>query len=148
MNDHKHYETIIVGIDGSNSSKNAFKEAVSIAKKYHAKLFAIHVINNFANYLPKEALEELTNEAEENLAELKEQATNEGFHDVFTLVVEGLPKTMLSLTLPSDLKADLIVLGATGKHMISESFLGSIAHYASSNAHCSVLIVREENFPK
>ncbi|MGX7030950.1 universal stress protein [Vagococcus zengguangii] len=139
----RHYNTIIVGIDGSESSHIAFKEAVSIAKMYHAKLFAIHVINNIANYLPEDALNALTTEAEENLANLKEQAENNEFNDVFTLVVEGSPKKMLSLTLPTDLKADLIVLGATGKHMISESVLGSIAHYASSNAHCSVLIVRQ-----
>ncbi|MGX6961762.1 universal stress protein [Vagococcus xieshaowenii] len=142
MTNTKHYNTIIVGIDGSESSHIAFKEAISIAKMYHAKLFAIHVINNLANYLPEDAINELTREAEENLAHLKEQAANDDFHDVFTLVVEGSPKKMLSLTLPVDLKADLIVLGATGKHMISESMLGSIAHYATSNAHCSVLIVR------
>ena len=143
MTTERHYNTIIVGIDGSENSHIAFKEAVSIAKMYHAKLFAIHVINNIANYLPKDALAVLTSEAEENLANLKEQAENSDFHDIFTLVVEGSPKNMLSLTLPTDLKADLIVLGATGKHVISESFLGSIAHYASSNAHCSVLIVRK-----
>lgn len=137
------YETIIVGIDGSDAAKIAFLDAVYISKRNNAQLLVVQIINNVINYLPEEAINELTIDYQNRFSELKEQAKNIGFENLKSIILVGSPKKLITQTLPEDYNADLIVLGATGKHVISESLLGSLAHYATTHAVCNVLIVRK-----
>lgn len=136
------YNTIVVGIDGSDAANIAFMEAVRIAKRNYAKLYVVQIINNVANYLPDSAVEELTIECDNLFKQLKENAQNIGFNDLFSIIQVGSTKKLLTMTIPSEVKADLIILGATSSHVISDSFTGSIAQFASRNAKCSVLIAR------
>lgn len=136
------YKNIIVGVDGSDASSVAFTEAVYIAKRNDSKLYVVQVINNVANYLPDSAMLELKSESEERYDRLSEQANNMNFNNMESIIIEGSPKKILANTLPEKYDIDLLVLGATGRHFISESLLGSIAHYATTNASCNVMIVR------
>lgn len=142
MSAKENYDNIIVGVDGSEASEIAFAQAVTLAKQNNAKLHVAQVINNVVNYLPATALEELRGECEDRYSNLEEQANNMGFTNLVSIIKEGSPKKLLAVTLPESVDADLIVLGATGRHFISESLLGSIAHYATTHAKCNVLIVR------
>ncbi|WP_229248311.1 universal stress protein [Desulfosporosinus shakirovi] len=39
------YNNILVGVDGSKESENAFDKAVAIAKRNEAKLFMTHIVD-------------------------------------------------------------------------------------------------------
>ncbi len=137
------YKKILVGIDSSENASKAFFEAAHIAKRNEAVLYVVHVINNLVSYLTDEAIAQLKDDAQELSHNLIAQAENNGFANIEVVIQVGSPKQLITHILPKELGAELIVLGATGKHRLQESLLGSLPHYASTNASRNVLIVRQ-----
>ncbi|MBP1042149.1 universal stress protein [Vagococcus sp. BWB3-3] len=137
------YKKILVGIDSSENASKAFFEAAHIAKRNDAVLYVVHVINNLVGYLTDDAIAQLKDDAQELSSNLMAQAENIGFTNIEVIIQVGSPKQLITHTLPKELGAELIVLGATGKHRLQESLLGSVPHYASTNANRNVLIVRQ-----
>ena len=136
------YQKILVGVDSSVNANRAFFAAVHTAKQNNATLYVVHVINNVAGYLTTEALDQLKEDGLELCHELREQAANLGFTEIEILIEVGSPKQLIAQILPQQLDIDLIVLGATGKHRLQESVLGSVPQFATTNAEANVLIIR------
>lgn len=142
-------ETIIVGIDFSEGSRNAFRHACALARRFEARLVTIHVIDEHDLRLIAEVrgeevaavLQRLRREAGQRLAEFV-AATGEAGVQTESLVTSGLPYHQLALK-ARELAADLIVVGGVGKsrERLAEVFFGSTAEKVVRLMPCPVLCV-------
>lgn len=136
------YSKILVGVDDSENAQRAFLEAAHIAKRNDATLYIVHVVNNIMGYLTEEALTQLEEDGQELCRNLQNQVETLGLKEMIVISEVGSPKQLIAKDLPNIYEIDLVVLGATGKHRLQESVLGSLPHYATTHTECNVLIVR------
>lgn len=132
------YENIMVPVDGSESSIQAFKKAVHIAKRNNAKLHLVTVVDKAND--AKEA-EQIERDREGFFKALETYAKREDQH-LEKIVKFGNAKKLIAEELVKDWDIDLIVMGATGKGNIAKVVLGSITSYVTKHARCDVLIAR------
>jgi len=141
------YKKIVIPTDGSDVSFEAAKHAVNIAKKFDAELYAIYVVDvsPFVG-LPAEGSWELISEllkeeGNEALKKVKKLA-EENEVNIHTEILEGVPAKEI-VEFAEKKKADLIVMGTTGKTGLERILLGSVAERVIKNAHCPVLVVKK-----
>lgn len=140
------YRHIMVPIDGSKESHQAFKNAVSLAYNLDASLLLVHVVDtrqyqNVIAYDPimaKEAYEE----AHHMLNEYVKVAHEQGVDRIEMEIKYGSPKEEISYQLPKEYDIDLIVIGATGLNAFERLVLGSVSEYVTRHAPCDVTVVR------
>lgn len=144
---HTNIERILCGIDGSQQSAKALREAISLAKLFNAKLSIAAIIPPVGiNPLGMEQAE--ISAVEENFKRKYIDEMNAFIKQFDTQDVKvdyhfpwGSPSHML-INMAEDLKKDLIVVGATGKGGIKELLLGSTADKILNHTSSSLLIVR------
>ncbi|ATC61504.1 universal stress protein [Lactococcus raffinolactis] len=140
------YTKIMVGIDGSVESANAFDRAVAVARRNDAELLLINIIDlrafqSISTYDTMVA-EDTKKGAEQLIADFAEEAKKAGIAKVKTRVEFGSPKVMMATTVPKEENVDLIMIGATGLSYIERLFIGSVAQYIVTHAKCDILVVR------
>ncbi|MEG0285850.1 MULTISPECIES: universal stress protein [Vagococcus] len=144
----KEYDKILVAIDGSSESEQAFKKAVQVAKRNNSILYVAHVIDIRAfesvSSFDENLAEEATKVARETLDDYLAYAKEHGIKDIYPVIEYGAPKTVISKQLQKDYKIDLIMLGATGLNAMERILIGSVSSYVARHAHCDVLIVRTD----
>ena len=141
------YKKIVVGIDGSVEATKAFEKAITIAKTNDAELILVNVIDlrayqSLSTYGGAVLADDTQKGAENLIDDYANEAKQAGLHNIRKRVEFGSPKTLLGITIPTEEKADLIVLGATGLSYIERVFIGSVAQYIINRAPCDTLIVR------
>ncbi|WP_195805374.1 universal stress protein [Enterococcus faecalis] len=140
------YQHILVALDGSDQSENAFHEAVRIAKEEQATLYLATIINDAEFTTSPFSFEELydleKHKSEEMLTEKAKQASEIGVKTVKKIVELGSPKRYLANTISENYAIDLIVIGATGRGAIQRTLIGSTTDYVVNHALCNVLVVR------
>lgn len=92
-----------------------------------------------------DAVYQLTQDAQEYLENLKDQAKQTGLTDVDIHIRFGNPKTVIATDFPHDHHNDLIVIGATGLNAVERVLVGSVTEYVNRTAPCDVLIVRKQS---
>lgn len=139
------FKNILVGYDGSNSSKRALQRAATMAKEYQAKLTAIWVREPHPKYsdLPGE-YEEETDAAQQYFKERRDEV--ESVARQFDIAIEcdsrpGHPAKTLVTAADSE-KCDLIVIGHSDHSGLWGRLLGDTADRVCDHAHCSVLVVK------
>ena len=163
------FQRILVAVDDSDISKEAFNKALSLAKALGANLRLIHVISpphsiyedipdlaitgNYYSVAYEETMQQkmkLWKDSEEEGVELLKTLTNEataaGAIAKFTQII-GEPGSKIC-ELARSWGADLIVMGSHGRTGLSELFLGSVSNYVSHHAPCSILIVHSQSDSK
>ena len=141
---------IVVGTDGSDTAKEAVRQATDLAKKVGAKL---DVMSAFAPVSGARLREERkdapadvehqispSEDVEATLAEAAEEVSAAGV-EVETFSRQGDPADAI-LELAEENDADLIVVGNKGMTGAKRFLLGSVPNKVSHHAPCSVLIVR------
>ena len=135
---------IVVGVDGSETSKRALAWSVDEARRRHAQVIAVHV------WMPPYVGAELVPAAAYETAEyerLGSQTLDSAIDGVDTsgldapverLVVSGAPAGAL---LAAAEGADLLVVGARGAGGFKGLLLGSISHYVANHARCPVVVI-------
>ncbi len=144
------YSTILVAIDFSDSSDNAFQHALSIARKYSAKLIVLHVINEPVDlrgfYVPHISFEKLEEEIEEGAKKMMDtfcaQHLND-YADYESVIVSGLPYEQVIDT-AREKNADLIVMGTHGRTGLDHVLFGSTAAKVVRKSPIPVLTIRLE----
>ncbi|WP_072691427.1 universal stress protein [Rhodococcus marinonascens] len=144
----KNRNSVVVGVDGSDTSKSAVRIAAELAGKRGLKLKIIHALD-FAPYgfgSPYSdaagAYEWVEESGKVILAEAHEQAfAVNPLIDIDTEFSVGSSSQWLV-----DLSADarVVVVGASGSGTASTALLGNTAINVTSHAHCPVLVVRGE----
>jgi nucleotide-binding universal stress UspA family protein len=136
--------TIVVGIDGSESSRNALRWAVEEAKLRRASVVAVHVwaVPDATMYgglaVTQNEVEALAQDAREFVEHAVEEAVPDAVVDVTPIAVEGNPATALIAAARS---ADLLVVGSRGLGGFKGLLLGSVSQRVAHHAPCPVVVI-------
>jgi nucleotide-binding universal stress UspA family protein len=139
-----HEPRIVVGVDGSPSSRKALRWAVRQAQVTGAVVDAVHAWSAPATFdmVPLVVHPELMEKyAERTLVDAVADAV--GAHPPVTVrlrVAQGHPAFVL---IRAAHDADLLVLGNRGHGGFVGALLGSIAQHCVQHARCPVVIVRD-----
>lgn len=142
----KDYNQIMIPVDGSNNSKLAFNKAIEVAKRNHANLNIVHVIDtrsftNLANF-DSSMLDDVTSRVKKTLEEYLQKAKDAGIENVDYSIEYGAPKSVIARGLVDRFNTDLIIIGANGQSAAERLLIGSVASYVTRVAACDVLIVK------
>ena len=136
-------KNILYATDFSRYSDAALPFALSIARKYGSKIFAVHVVSlsPFANSSPTQAWQALVaqavREAQKTMDRVKERWSDVP-HE--TLLRKGEIWNELS-KLVREKEIDLVVCGTHGRTGISKIVMGSVAEEVYRHAPCPVLTI-------
>ena len=134
------FTRILHANDGSEHAFNALKLALLIAKNDAAELHMVSVEERGQmTELPEESGASITR-FDETLQQARSLA-EESHVELRTHVLVGHPVQKV-IKLASELKADLIVVGASGHSSLYDRMIGSRAQRILYHAICPVLIVK------
>jgi nucleotide-binding universal stress UspA family protein len=141
---------MVVGTDGSETAKEAVRQATDLARQLGAK---VHLVSAYEP-VPEGRLREerqqvpddmqwMVNPREDVSITLSEaaEALRETGVDVVTHAREGDPADAI-LDVAEEEGADLIVVGNKGMTGAKRFLLGSVPNKVSHHAPCSVMIIR------
>ena len=134
---------ILVGVDNSPASHRALKWAYDEAERWGAELHVIHAWEGPSRLVARVATTEPREITEYDNAEILAAAMKE-LPTVKNVVVhphllEGDPSELLRR---EGKDADLIVIGAHGRHGFMEAMLGSVAYKLTHQSPCPVAVIR------
>ena len=164
------FTRVLVGVDGSEPSKQAFHVALDLVKAQHGELHVVSVIEDLPQYaeaLMDEVDERREQEAKQLQSVQNDLAKTEGLRAPtrharrhFELLQEPLARTAVGqgvkvvehiltghpveviVRLATEIGANCIVLGALGHSHILRRLSGGTGTQIAYHAPCSVLIVR------
>jgi len=140
---HISIKNILYATDFSRYSDAALPFALSIARKYGSKLFAVHVISlsPFASASPTQALQALASQAVREAHQTMEQVQSRWSsvpHE--TLLRKGdIWKELRRVV--EEKEIDLVVCGTHGRTGVSKLLMGSVAEDIYRHAPCPVLTI-------
>jgi nucleotide-binding universal stress UspA family protein len=143
------FSTILLTTDFSDTSRRAFGPALTLARKFGAKLLVVYVEEDrlppmVIEYMAvgmDDLMDQQRTRADERLKEFVR--THLGEHaDVEAVVAMGTPHVEI-VRLAEERKADLIVIATHGRGFISHAIMGSTSERVLRRASCPVMVVRE-----
>ncbi|MEN2769147.1 universal stress protein [Ornithinibacillus xuwenensis] len=140
------YKNIVVAIDGSEASENAFAKAIDIVKRNNAHLILAHVVDS-RSFATAEAYDRtLADRADDYAKDLVdsyvENAKEIGITNISRCIEYGSPKIKIARDIAQMFEADLIICGATGMNAVERFLIGSVSESITRHAACDVLVVR------
>jgi nucleotide-binding universal stress UspA family protein len=142
--------SIVVGTDGSDTAKEAVRQATEFAKALDAKLHLVSAYEPIGEGRLREERQQvpddmqwMVNPREDVDATLKDAggSIEEAGVQVETYAREGDPADAI-LDVAEEQNADLIVVGNKGMTGAKRFLLGSVPNKVSHHAPCSVMIIR------
>ena len=157
------YQKILLTNDGSELAAAAVPHAATIAKATGAPLVLLQVIDSVVHVMTmmtpstmepmssgeitagiaEEGVTAQRQEAEQNLAKIREQLLAEGVTNVTAFVAEGQLGDAIVDTAAAQ-GCDLIIMATHGRSGIGRAVLGSVADHVVRNSHHAVLLVRPQ----
>ncbi|MDI6812266.1 MAG: universal stress protein [Desulfitobacteriaceae bacterium] len=135
---------ILVGLDGSESSKKAFRAAVELGRKLSASVTTLTVVH-LPDFSPGGGevaeLDQAQAYYEPVLQKTRSYASSLG-SDIQTVILSGHPTEQL-LEYAEQNKMDLIVIGTRGLGGFKRLLMGSVAQKVVSYSTIPVLVIRE-----
>lgn len=135
-------KNILFPTDFSPAAAGALPYAIEFAKRFGAKLYALHVMTPVVNPMTEPATWTVLEKAAEAEAEKRRQTLLKSFPGIKAevLIEEGDLWSILAATVEKN-KIDLIVLGTRGRSGVKKFFLGSSAEEVFRQAPCAVLTI-------
>jgi nucleotide-binding universal stress UspA family protein len=127
---------ILLATDGRKNSEKAENYAFEYAKLHNATLCIAYAVNP----RPEEEKEKLVKEGMDQLARLKARGAELGV-EVKTFLEAGNPYEAILAT-AKRVKAEVIIVGTSGKTAIDRVLIGSVSEYIVRHAECTVIVVR------
>jgi len=127
----------LVGIDGSNTSKEALQLAIKNAKAFDAELMAV---TSMATGTPEE--NEEIRAAEATLAETQTTAEDAGVQCSTHLLIRGNSAGEDIVAFAAESAVELIVVGIKRRSRVGKILMGSSAQFVILKAPCPVLTVK------
>jgi nucleotide-binding universal stress UspA family protein len=146
------FRSIVVGTDGSDTARQAVREATGLAAALGASIELVCAFEPVAGQRLREEAREaprdlqwMINAREDVEATLREAASEveAAGVPVTTYAREGDPADAI-LDVAEERGADLVVVGNKGMTGAKRFLLGSVPNKVSHHAPCSVLIIRTE----
>ena len=138
------YESLVVGYDGSPSSKAAVIEASNWTKRHGGKVTLAHAV-----FFDSEEFGIAPEQQEKRLAigdkiciEAKDMITSKFGVEAHYVLCEGEPQSVLS-SVAEGKAADLILLGTYGRRGLNRLLMGSITSQVISGATTDVMVVKK-----
>ncbi len=128
------YNRILLPVDSSQQSIDAFKTGVHQAKNWNSHVYVVQV-------LPEDYDVAHVGERESFLNALESYARREGV-PLTTDLVYGDPRAEIARGLVDRWDIDLIIMGATGKGRLTKLLIGSVTHYVVQYAKCDLIVSR------
>ena len=149
------FETILVCVDGSESSVRAVDHAVEMAKKHDAQLIVLNVVVSQLGYAYSSGAFDLVTPGVANdlLAKSKQEA-KKWFDDAeIKAAAQGVRIKTEMVASPTSVvpaiveyaeknKVDLIVTGTKGRSGFTKLLLGGVASGVVTYAGCPVMVVK------
>lgn len=141
-------QRILVPVDFSPRSAKALQYALPIARRFHASIVLLHVVqanyfvtsNDYAVFDYPALISEMQSAGKKELATLASSVRK--WCRVRTALETGHPGYLIVET-SSKLNIDLIIISTHGRTGIQRALLGSTAEFVVRHAHCPVLAVRQ-----
>ena len=141
------FERILVGYDGSDNAKRALNRAIELARQSKGEL-RIAVVADTMRYTATASggiYKRVNEQTKANAVNLASDALNiaraAGLKEVYASDEEGQPADML-LTLATEYKVNLIVVGRRGMRGLERFLMGSVSTAVINHAKCDVLVVK------
>ena len=145
------YRAIVVGTDGSDTAKEAVRQAAELANAIRASILLVSAyepvpearLRHERTEVPED-VSWMVNPREDVQSVLDEEAERikaAGVPEVETFAREGDPADAI-LDVAEEKQADLIVVGNKGMTGARRFLLGSVPNKVSHHAPCNVMIVR------
>jgi nucleotide-binding universal stress UspA family protein len=144
------FRSIVVGTDGSDTAKEAVRQAVDLATRLGARLELVSAYEPVSQSRLREETRELPadvqwmanprEDVDATLEEAAQQARDAGV-DAEVFAREGDPADAI-LDVAEERGSDLIIVGNKGMTGAKRFLLGSVPNKVSHHAPCSVLIIR------
>ncbi|QYO62129.1 universal stress protein [Leptolyngbya sp. 7M] len=155
------FHRILVALDQSDVSQQAFATAMAMAKTLNSQLMLVHVLSPAESSFPSPVfaihgtypmfraedvelhLKQWQAVQDQILEFLQAQtaiATSAGIPTEFTQALGDPGSTICSLA--RNWNANLIIMGRRGYKGLNELFMGSVSNYVLHHASCSVLTVQ------
>lgn len=150
-------QRIVVGVDGSDESKNALAWAAEEAKLRQAELEVVYAYEytpawqlygyEGVSVAQMDAIAAEDEAAQERAQELAGELVEQLVHDLGP--VEGVTVTPVAITdrraaaalVARSENADMLVVGSRGRGGFSGLLLGSVSQQCAAHAHCPVTII-------
>jgi nucleotide-binding universal stress UspA family protein len=144
-----HVEKIVVGVDGSDASKQALRWAIEEARAHGASVMAVYAwevpppvpdVAAMPTIDPVAYFPDFQKAAEKLATDIVEEVVgDETSVNVEAVAVEGRPA---SAVIDAAGDADLVVVGSRGLGGFKTLVLGSVSHQVAQHAPCPVVIHR------
>ena len=144
------FKSIVVGTDGSDTAKEAVRQAAELAKDVGASVDLVSAYEPVSNTRLREEAREAPDDVQwavnpredvDATLEAAAELVREAGVEVRTLAREGDPADAI-LDVAEEQGSDLIVVGNKGMTGAKRFLLGSVPNKVSHHAPCSVLIIR------
>lgn len=137
------FQRFLVASDGSDFSSTAVREAINMAYKCEGELHLMSLVAASVEYeaIGENVLKRELETAQAHLDALKAQATEVGVINCKTHLIHGQHVHQQILALADRLKADVIVMGRSGRRGLARMKLGHATALVIGKARCSVLVV-------
>ena len=134
------YSAIVVGTDGSQTAREAVRQATRLAATIGARIELVSAYEPVPDGRPDGWSVSTRDEVERTLREMAAEVTAAGV-DVTTYARQGDPAAAL-LDVAEERRADLVVVGNKGMTGADRFLLGSVPNKVTHHAPCSVLVIR------
>jgi nucleotide-binding universal stress UspA family protein len=144
------FGSIVVGTDGSDTAKEAVRQAVELAASLGSELLLVSAYQPVARVTANRESAQMPEDAQwmvsarEDVSSILAEAANaarEAGVSAQTFQRQGDPADAI-LDIAEERDADLIVVGNKGMTGAKRFLLGSVPNRVSHHAPCSVLIIR------
>ncbi|MGD9673106.1 MAG: universal stress protein [Candidatus Nitrosocosmicus sp.] len=150
------FSKILVGIDGSEYSRNAVNYALDLASKYDSDLFLLAIVPSKVHHgdssgvfgmVAPSYFQEYKKEAEKWFEEIIAYINNNTTIDTKTKVKSEVITSPFStaasiLNYAEERDVELIVIGTRGNSGLKKMLLGSVATDVVTYAYCPVLVIK------
>lgn len=147
------YKNILVPLDGSENSRLALDEALTIAQKFDSKVFIVSVVDpgRVSGVMleaptavgPDQLIGPMIEEAESYIKKAVSEVKNRNI-PYETKVFQGSPKGMIAKDIPEEYDIDLTVMGKSGANALTRLMIGSTTAYVARYANNNVMIVSQD----
>ena len=136
-------KNIILAFDGSEYSNRALKYAQTLAQRFEATLWLVHIFSHTSDLLGYEDYEKLYSKRKAGgqtlLIEALQELSNTRL-DVREKLEEG-PEAESILNIAKKCQADLIVMGTRGHGTLRGLLIGSVSRKVIHHSSCPVMVV-------